>query len=457
MPDKTVFSTSVNLEGGYSQWFDLLRFTVPADVLPGLYHAEIAVNGQRQEIGINIAQGGKIAGPLTIAGIVLPLDKDGRKDDRLDDNTLVLRDRKLDYYKNVLRGKGASNLEIEAVHPVAHMAVDFANPGGQQKLITISARLLDETTHQPLEGLFTPGTTGEDKDAGALGGSKDQLEVFAALTGETTQRILIPVYADEQYVSGGRYLLQVVVNDGLKQPLIAEIPLTIVKKNMQAMVITVLAATVVLISLLIGLYHLHTLVEQLKTRWLITIALFGAAAFAVVNVPSTLLNDFFHVVLGPFGFLVTGLFNSVFLYMLVVSLVILIPRPGVISLMTTVRMMLGMLVFGNLSPVGVLSYGMHVLLLEVLLYISGFYGNIAKNESKTSFSIRQVLSVAIICGIADGMATYVGIQSMAFLYRMYYAEWYIYAIMLINGLLYTSIGAACGVLLGCKLIKVGGD
>ena len=456
--EKTILSTSVNLDGGYGQWFDLLRFTVSVDAMPGLYHGRITVNGQQQEFGITVAQEGRMAAaPVAIAGIVLPLDKDGRKDERLDSNTLVLRDRKLDYYKNVLTGKGAANLEIEAVHPVTHMAVEFANPGRQQKLITVSARLLDETTHQPLDGLFTPGTTGEDKDGGAMGGSRDRLEVFAALTGEATQRILMPVYADEQYVAGGRYLLQVVADDGLAQPLVMEIPLTIVKKNLQAMTVTLTAVLVLLAFLTMGLYRLRSVVAQLKTRWLITIALFGAAAFAVVNVPSTLLSDFFHVLLGPFGFLVTGLFTSLFLYMLIVSLVILIPHPGVVSLLTAVRMLLGMLVFGNLSPAGLLSYGVHAFLLEALFYLTGFYAKCAMKEKPAGFSFRQMLNVAMICAVADGLASYVAIQSMAFLYRMYYAEWYIYTVMVVNGLVYTSIGAVCGMVLGRRLVRVGGD
>ncbi|MEN6413554.1 MAG: hypothetical protein ABFC84_12495 [Veillonellales bacterium] len=456
--DKTVFSNSVDLSGGYSQWFDLLRFTVSPDAPPGSYQVRLTVNGQPRDFTVSIGSGGSGTERfLSVSGIVLPLDKDGRKDDRLNDNTLVLRDRQLDYYKNVLQGKGAANLEIEAIHPVSHMGIDFDNPGGQQKLVTITARLLDKTTRQPVEGLFTPGTTGEDKDAGSIGGHKDSLEVFTALTGEAKQRILLPVYADEQYAAGGTYWLQVVVDDGVNRPLVETVPLTIVKKNRQAMLTTCSAAAAVLVALLFGLGYLRRLLAKLKTRWLVTAALFGAAVFAMVNVPSTLLNDFFHVLLGPFGFLITGLFSSVFLYMLVVSLVVLIPRPGIISLMTLVRMLLGMLVFGNISPIGVLSYGVHALTLELLFYFCGVYGKIGAHGGQINFPARQVLAISLLCGVADSIAIYVGLQSMAFLYRMYYADWYIYLAMLINGLLYTAVGAACGLQLGCRLSRVGGD
>ena len=457
LADQTIFSNLVHLSGGYSQWFDLLRFQVLPDVMPGRYPVRITVNGIVQEFAVKIAPRSDTEQTLSIAGVILPLDKDGRRDERLNDNTLVLRDRQLDYYKNVLQGKGAANLEIEAIHPVSHMAIDFINPGGQQKLLTITAQLLDQATHQPVAGLFTPGTTGEDQDAGAIEGYKEYLQAFTALTGDAGQRILLPVYADEQLVTGGKYLLQVIADDGLTQPMVITVPLTIVKRNWQAMAVTCLAAATVLIALLWGLRYLRNLLSALKTRWLVTVALFGAAVFAVVNVPSTLLNDFFHVLLGPFGFLVTGLFSSVFLYMLEISLVVLIPRPGIISLMTFIRMLLGMLVFGNISPVGVLSYGVHAFMLEILFYVFGIYGFFSKETNRTGLAVRQMAIAAVVCGLADSIAIYVGIQSMAFLYRMYYADWYIYTIMLVNGLLYTTLGASCGLKLGCKLLKVGSD
>lgn len=194
---------------------------------------------------------------------------------------------------------------------------------------------------------------------------------------------------------------------------------------------------------------------MLKTRWLVTIALFGAAAFAVVNVPSTLLNDFFHILLGPFGFLITGLFSSIFLYMMVVALVILIPQPGVVALMTVVRMLLGMLAFGQISPIGLLSYGLHALLLELLIYGSGMYGWLQQREDNP-IPWDKIALLAVSCAVADTIAAYVSLQAMAFLYRMYYAAWYIALVLLFNGFIYTIIGAACGTALGKRLARVGG-
>ena len=46
---------------------------------------------------------------------------------------------------------------------------------------------------------------------------------------------------------------------------------------------------------------------------------------------------------------------------------------------------------------------------------------------------------------------------MSVLYRLYYADWYIYLVMAVNGFMYTMIGAGCGLMLGSRLADVGGD
>ncbi|GBG58142.1 hypothetical protein SPFL3102_01862 [Sporomusaceae bacterium FL31] len=456
---QAILARQLFLEGGYSQWFDLLTVKVADDIQPGTYSVTVACNGQSQQIALKVVSGNVAAvnENANIEKIILPLNLDGKSDERLDSNTLVLRDRQLDYFKNVLRGKGATNLEVEAIHPVTHMALDIHNPARQQKLVVITVRLLDTLTHQPVSGLFTPGSTGEDKDAGSLGGHDNTLMSFTALTGEPTQRIMIPVFADERLLHNGQYMLQVHMDDGLSQPLVKNLPVKVVKKDIKAAMVVVAAVAIVAVALLAGMRYIRQVLGLLKIRWLVTIALFGAAAFAVVTVPSTLLSDFFHILLGPFGFIVTGLFHSVFLYTMLVALVVLIPRPGVVTLMTLVRMLLAMLAFGQISPLSFLSYGLHALLLEGLFTGSGLYRRLQAGQSGQTFSWQSILLAAAICGAADSVTTYVNLQSMAFLYRLYYAGWYVDMLVAINGFLYTAVGAACGMVLGSRLSRVGGD
>lgn len=454
---RTVLQRSVVLPGGYSQWFDVVPLRVAPAAGAGTYAIVWQVGEDRQQYALTVEGAALTAAePLRLATVWLPLDREGRQDERMERNTLVLRDRQLDYYKNLLRGKGASDQEIEAIHPVTHMAVEIENPGRQQKLVTIRVQLLHKTTRETIPGLFTPGTSGEDKNAGALGGHTDQLVVFAGLTGEEKQRILIPVYADEHDVKGGEYWLRVSVDDGSGQLVQQETPLVIVQKNNWALGITGIACLLLSIALTGYARRVRRLLAGLPTRSLVTIALFGAAAFAIVTVPATLLNDVFHALLGPFGFLVTGLFSSSVLYMLILSLVMLLPRPGIVSLMALVRFLLGMLAFGHLSPILVLSYGCHAFLLEGALYVSRWY-RVCQAETGCCPNWRQRWLLAFWCSLADGTATYIGLQAMATLYRLYYADWYIGLVLLCNGLVYTVIGVMAGIVLGNKLRQVGGE
>lgn len=450
----------IKLAGGYSQWFDLIAIQAAASLKEGTYNLTVTVDDTILQVPVNIAvgEGAVTDAPVELEDIVLPLDREGKMDDRLNRNTLVLRDRNWDYYKNLLRGKGASNQEVEAIHPLTHLGLDIKNTARQQRLVLATIQLLDVNTQQPVPGLFTPGTTSEDHEAGSMGGHDDRLVALIALNGDMRQRIQLPVYADEQLVSGGgRYLLQVELKDKKTPLLVKSIPITIIKKDRKAAAVVGIAVVILAAASLFALRRLRQVLKIMKTRWLVTIALFGAAAFAVVNVPATLLNDFFHILLGPFGFMVTGLFHGVFLYMMIVALVMLIPYPGVVALMTIIRMLLGMLAFGQLSPIGLLSYGTHAFMLEVLLIGSGMYGRIQAGHAVQHVSFRQIIQLALICGIADSAATYINLQGMAFLYRLYYADWYIALILLLNGFVYTAIGAACGTLLGSRLSKVGGD
>lgn len=454
-----VLSRQISLAGGYSQWFDLLPIQLAADVIPGTYDIAVSDGRHNRRIPVAVVDTGRALPnePVSIEDIILPLDRDGKTDERLSRNTLVLRDKRWDYYKNVINGKGASNQEVEALHPLTYMKLSVSNPAEQAKLVVISAQLLDAVSRQPVPGLFTPGTTGEDKDAGSLAGHDDRLAAFVALTGDAYQAVQLPIYINEEALVGGQYILQVMMEDEFAAPVIKEKVVTVVKRDIKAAAVIGVALTSLLIAVLLAIGRIGTVLRALKTRWLVTIALFGAAAFAIVTVPSTLLNDFFHIIMGPFSVLVTGLFSSVLLYMLIVSLVVLIPQPGVITLMIIMRLLLGMLAFGQVSPISLLAYGTNALLLEILLYGSGLYRYLQSADAATGLKWRQIALLAIVCGVADSLKSYVTLQGLSVLYRMYYADWYIYLLLIVNGFLYTIIGVVCGTRLGSRLCRMGGD
>ena len=145
------------------------------------------------------------------------------------------------------------------------------------------------------------------------------------------------------------------------------------------------------------------------------------------------------------------------LYMLTGALITLIPLHGVVSLMAAIRLLLGMVAFGHMSPIVLISYGVNAFLLEITLALSGITSARMQDATPAGFTIRQMVMLALACALADTAATYVTMQGMSVLYRFYYADWYIYMVMAVNGFFYTMIGAACGLLLGSRLADVGGD
>lgn len=455
-----VLQRKMTLSAGYGQWFDLLAVTADEWLKEGVYLVRLTAGEGSREVQIKVApraDGVSARGKPVLERIVLPLDRDGSRDEKQNANTLVLRDRSLDYYKNVLRGKGATNLEIEAIHPVAYLGLDFYNPDGQQKLVMAEAEILDKKTRRKVPGLYTPGSNSEHEGAGALAAGQERLTAFSSLTGEPRQRMVLPIYADETQLTEGSYLLRVTVEDGELQSWSQELPLTVIKKNMRGMVTLFVGAAMLLVFILIISRKLPQILSGMKTRRLITIALFGTCAFAAVNVPSTLLNDFLHIFLGPFSFLISGMFSGIMLYMLTGALVTLIPLHGAVSLMAAVRLLLGMLAFGHISPLVFLSYGVNAFLLEMALAGFGFTSATRVAYSPVSFPWERMALLALACAVADTTATFITLQGMAVLYRLYFADWYIIMVMAVNGFLYTVIGAACGARLGNRLSGVGSD
>ena len=68
-----------------------------------------------------------------------------------------------------------------------------------------------------------------------------------------------------------------------------------------------------------------------------------------------------------------------------------------------------------------------------------------------------MLFICLLMGAGDALVTFVNMEQMMFFYRLYYADWYLALYMLVNGLLYSSIGAWLGAKTGSKLQQVMGE
>lgn len=385
-----------------------------------------------------------------IQSVTLPVDNLGQKDDRAAEGVIYVRDTTLEGFRNRMMGDGVTNWAAVFNHPATFIMLDMRNPQRDVRLLKFKAELLDKTTGKTVPGLCTAGKNDNDSEHGWAGstGSANETTALISLDGQKSQAFILPLYVDYFTVLEGDYILRITVS-GNGQEKVQEVPLTIAKKNNLGL-LAVGLSFVCLALLVIFSYKLKHCIYRIGARGAITVALFAALAFGGITLPTTLIGDLLHVFLGPFSGLVTGVLSGVLQYLLVVSLLVLFRAPGVLSLMYLVKYMLAGLMFGHFTPLGVLSLCVNVVILEAILYFSGFY-------RQEKLSQRYLLVISLLLGLGDAVITFINMQQMMFFYRLYYADWYLALYMLVNGVLYSSIGAWLGAKTGIKLQQVMGE
>lgn len=385
-----------------------------------------------------------------IQSVTIPVDSQGQKNDKEEAGVIYVRDTSLESFRNRVTGNGATNWSAVFNHPACHLLLDMRNPQRDVRVLKFKAELINKQTGEVVPGLITAGQVSMDGETGWAGElSKDnETTALISLDGKKAQTFILPLYVDYFTVLEGDYILRVTV-EGNGQRKVQENPLTIAKKHglgMMAVGFSFLCLALVIIFF----YKLRATVYKIGAKGAITVALFAAISFGGITLPTTIIGDFIHVFLGPFSGLVTGLLSGIFQYLLIVSLIFLYRKPGVLALLFFIRFMLNGVMFGHFTPLGVLSLSVSIVALETVLYLVGFF-------KVKELNSRYMLFVAISLGLADAFITLINLEQMMFFYRLYYADWYISLYMLINGLLYSSIGAWLGFKTGAKLKQVMGE
>lgn len=456
------------LPADFGQSFDLLYIQPQADLARGAKQLTVEVSGdgwhERKELSFSYepaaaavaaepTQGKKLDRSKFnwyIQSVTLPVDNLGNKDDRAAEGMVFIRDTTLEGFRNRMTGDGVTNWSAVFNHPATFLVLDMRNPQRDVRLLKFKAELIDKKTGKVMPGLCTAGKNNEDSEHGWAGetGSVNETTALISLDGKKTQAFIIPLYVDYFTVLEGDYSLRVTVS-GNGQEKVQEVPLTIAKKHNLGL-LAVGFSFICLLAVLACSYKLKGCIYRIGARGAITVALFAALAFGGITLPTTLIGDLLHVFLGPFSGLVTGILSGVLLYLLVVALLVLFRAPGVLTLMYFVKYMLSGLMFGHFTPLGLLSMCVNVAILETLLCLSGFY-------RKEVLSKGYMLFICLLMGVGDALVTFVNMEQMMFFYRLYYADWYLALYMLVNGLVYSSIGAWLGAKTGSKLQQVMGE
>ncbi|WP_293729824.1 hypothetical protein [uncultured Phascolarctobacterium sp.] len=465
---RQIVTAEWRLPADYGQTFDLLYIKPDGSAAKGEHKllVEAAGAGWRRtaeakfayepQASAEAAAGAK-AKPLDkskfnwyIQSVTLPVDNLGNKDDRAADGVIYVRDTTLEGFRNRMTGDGATNWSAVFNHPATFVMLEMRNPQMDVRVLKFKAELVDKKTGANVPGLMSASKVTDDAEHGWAGdtGRVGETTALISLDGKKNQTFILPLYVDYFTVLEGEYNLRITVS-GNGQQKIQEVPLTIAKKHSVGLAAVGFSFACLFLVLACG-GRLRRCIGVIGAKGAITVALFAALAFGGITLPTTLLGDLLHVFLGPFSGLLTGVLSGVLQYLLIVSLLLLFRAPGVLALMFFVKYMLSGLMFGHFTPLGLLSTCVYVAVLEGALQLCGFYR--AERIGK-----RYMLFVALILGLADALVTFVNLEQMMFFYRLYYADWYMALYMLINGVLYSSVGAWLGYRTGSKLQQVMGE
>lgn len=447
--------TVLSLPADFGERMAVLSVAASEEAAVGTHTAKVTLSGaglsETREISFAVApaEGGKDskkAGKKKkalgwyIQSVQTPVSADGTRQSGAEQNTLYVRDVELENIRHRLTGGGAVDWSETLSEPATHVLIELRNPKKDVRSLRFRAELIDRETGKPLPGLVTPAG-----HSGMAVAAEGATEAVISMDGNIVQGIVLPLYVDPFQIEEGDYSLRTTVWDEASSRT-NESPLTVVKKRNVGL-FALSFATLCAVGILLFSGKLCRRIKTLGAGGDIAVALFASLAFGSVVLPVTLLGDFLHVFLGPFSSLVTGLLSGVLQYLLLFALLTLFRRPGVAALFFLMKWLLAGILFGRFTPVSALNYAVYIGILETVLYLSGFY---RMKEISTS----KALGIALLVGTADMAITFLNLEQLMFFYRLYYADWFIGLFVIVNGLLYSSMGAWLGMKLGKKLSGV---
>lgn len=437
----------------FDNWYQLVPLRIPETARPDTYVIRATarfkgtIDGQPagftrdQQASVRVVTPSELQKMFTVSAIHIPADRDGEVDGKCAPNSLILRSG-LGIWGKILGGRQ----EDEAA-PVAFAGIKMASHADEDAIAQVDWLVLDRQTKQEAEGFRIP-----QEFLDFHGGGDDRVYTQVFIPAKEAVEFVLPIFADKHKVLPGHYIGRVNVRlfgsdatVGVK-----DVDLTVRKMNWASIGTTLYAMGVALGVGIFLIIRNRMIFRRFKSKWLILIALFGSAKFLVSLVPRFFLNELFNGLLGPFSAFATGLFREGITNLFVMALVVLIPLPGVVTLSMLISLVLFCLL-GGFNPVIILFMLVAMSTMEIALYLSGFT---RRPENHFSQSPKALIMAALGMGTASAFATFVDYNLYMLLYRLYYADWFIWANIFVVGFMYTAIFAPAGVMLGNKLKKV---
>lgn len=342
-------------------------------------------------------------------------------------------------WAQVARALGLGVRPVDPWAPWGHAGLRLRNDGDRPLGVVVRLRVAGDPP------AFRPRLRDWDGDTGVVAAL---LELAPGREVDTA----LPVFVDRETVEPGAYTLrwEVVPLGGDTPVLVEERPLYVVRGDRAVAVGFAGAVLAALGGLGWTAARLRTWLERSATSELMTIALFGTAQL-VVGVATDLVAMGLGAVLGPFATLVTGLITDVARTVLLVSLLTLLPRPGVLALSILTGWLGRGLLLGGFSPVDLLYVGASLGLGEGFAWLAGLTRG---GEWREEAPVRRWGRLVVGLGGASVALALVGLALHAVLYRLYFAPWYVALQALGPGFAYVAAAAWLAVPFAASLRRV---
>ncbi len=212
-----------------------------------------------------------------------------------------------------------------------------------------------------------------------------------------------------------------------------------------SLVVIVLAS---LSWLLLIVVFYRRIVTAFGVRGITLLSLLGALKFCL-SFGTEMMNQVLYGFLGPFNCLVGGLFSEVVAYLLITSVLFLVPRVGTMTIAYIIAYLIRGVLFGSFGLTDILFTGSTIAYFEICLFLFGVtrFGDMPHRRPRT-------VPLMLALGIADAASTFTSLTLHSVFYRLFLADWYIVLQVGVTGFLYTLLGVYLGRSLGLSLRKV---
>lgn len=277
-----------------------------------------------------------------------------------------------------------------------------------------------------------------------LGKATAEVATPALIPPRSETSIVLPVFVRPEALQGDYRRMLEVRMLGTDAVLTSRaVSLRVEQTDRPAFFIAMLAVLITLLTVPVLAWRGPALLRRFAPVELIQIALFGSAAFLLVGVPTRLFATILNAIAPVVSPFILGLYSHVVALGILGALVVLIPRPGVVLLAGTTRFLLNGVFFGAFSPVDFL-YAIPVLLAgEICLWIFG----VTRSRNREVSAVQLAPACALMGVVAAGLQLSLEMS----LYRLFFADWYVFLFLVLDGALYPALGAVLGARLGTVL------